>query len=69
MKRMLALTSTIFFAAAMLLSTGGRQAMPTGPGCIVQPEVIQSCEDSGGRFDWGLCSCVGGSTGASAVGN
>lgn len=67
MKRMLALTFTIFFAVMMVFSTGGRQAMTTGPGCIVHPDVIQSCEESGGRFDWGLCSCVGGSATASTV--
>lgn len=66
MKRMLAISSMIFCAVVMIFSTGGRQAGATGhqqpqPGCIVQPDVIERCEQSGGRFDWGLCSCVGGS--------
>lgn len=67
MRRMLAITSTIFFAVVMVFSTDGQQAKGTQQPCIVHPDVIQNCEASGGRFDWELCSCVGGSGSASAV--
>ena len=67
MKRKLAITSMIFFAALMVFSAGGRQSGPVGPGCIVQPDELDRCYQSGGRFDWGLCSCVGGSALGSTV--
>jgi len=69
MKRKLAITSMIFFAVVMALSTGGRQAGTVSPGCIVHPDELDRCYQSGGRFDWGLCSCVEAAAGASAVGN
>lgn len=70
MKRKLAITSMIFFALVMVFSTGGQQPAPIGPGCIVHPDELDRCYQSGGHFDWGLCSCVGGSSaGASTVGN
>jgi hypothetical protein len=65
MRRRLAVTSMILFAVAMVFSTGGRQATGTTQMCIVHPDELDRCYQSGGRFDWTLCSCVGG--GASTV--
>lgn len=67
MKRKLAITSMIFFAVVMVFSTGGQQTGPIGPGCIVHPDELERCHQSGGQFDWNLCSCVGGSASASTV--
>ncbi len=63
MDRILVLAFMTFFTAAMVFSPEKAEPAPV-EGCIVMPEVIQSCVESGGRFDYGICSCVGGSGGA-----
>jgi hypothetical protein len=62
MREILSITFMILFTAALAFSPEG-QANPAplqDPGCIVQPDVIEACHAGGGRFDWQLCSCVGG---------
>ena len=58
MKKMRSIIFMILFVTAMAFSA--ERAMPNEPICIVHPDVIAACEESGGRFDFRLCSCVGG---------
>ena len=57
--RILILVATVFIAG-MAYSTKQQPVKEVNPGCIVQPEVIEACVNSGGRFDYKTCSCVGG---------
>ena len=59
MEKILAIAFTILFSAALAFSPEREQAQ-LDPACIVQPDVIEACEQGGGRFDFRLCSCVGG---------
>ena len=61
MERMLSIIFTTLVLAASAYSPQQTPADDTNPGCIVMPEVIQACEQSGGKFDYQVCSCVGGS--------
>ena len=61
MTKMLTITFMILFTSALAFTSASEPATDTNPGCIVMPEVIEACENSGGRFDYKLCSCVGGS--------
>ncbi len=71
MRKMLSVTFVILFTAALAFSvqSGQQTPTPTSPGCIVQPEVIEACTNSGGRFDYKLCSCVHNAQTASPLGN
>jgi len=61
MKRMLSISFMILITTALAFSPGTGQASPDiEPICLVHPDVLAACEESGGRFDWKLCSCVGG---------
>ena len=61
MSKIITITFMILSATALAYSPERDVAIDTNPGCIVQPDVIEACEKSGGRFDYKLCSCVGGS--------
>ena len=56
MKKMRSISFMILFVAALAFTP--EKAMPNEPVCIVHPDVVIACEESGGRFDWRLCSCV-----------
>ena len=58
MQRMLSILFTTLVLAALAYSP--QETTADDPGCIVMPEVIEACQQSGGRFDFQLCSCVGG---------
>ena len=58
MTKVLTITFMILITTALAFSP--EPASDVNPGCIVMPEVIEACENSGGRFDYKLCSCVGG---------
>lgn len=58
MKKTLSITFMILFVAAMAFAPERGRASARQPICIVHPDVIQACEESGGRFDFGICSCV-----------
>lgn len=60
MTRLVTITFMILASAALTFSPESRPVTELDPGCIVQPEVIEACEQGGGRFDYKLCSCVGG---------
>ena len=60
MKKMLTLTFMFLFTVALAYSPKAGDQIQTDPGCIVMPEVVEACYQSGGRFDYTLCSCVGG---------
>ena len=60
MQKMLSILFTPLVLAALAYSPQQVPVDETNPGCIVMPEVIEACEKSGGRFDFKLCSCVGG---------
>ena len=60
MEKIISITFTILFSAALAFSPASEPVTESGPGCIVQPEVVEACHEGGGRFDWQLCSCVGG---------
>jgi hypothetical protein len=60
MEKVLSILVTTLILAASAYSPQESPANDTNPGCIVLPEVIQACEESGGRFDYQVCSCVGG---------
>lgn len=60
MTKMLTITFMILFTTALAFSPEREPATEINPGCIVQPDVIEACEQGGGRFDYKLCSCVGG---------
>lgn len=62
MKCILTITFMIFFQATMAFSPERGQMTGSQVICIVHPEVIQSCVESGGRFDYEVCSCVGGAS-------
>ena len=57
MGKILTITFMILFSAALAFSPKRESAQSD---CIVQPEVIEACEQGGGRFDFKLCSCVDG---------
>ena len=61
MERMLSILFTTLAVVALSYSPQPAATDDTNPGCIVMPEVIQACEQSGGKFDYQVCSCVGGS--------
>ena len=61
MSKIITITFMILASTALALTPGTEPASDTNPGCIVMPEVIEACENSGGRFDYKVCSCVGGS--------
>lgn len=62
MKKMLTLIFMVLCTAMLAYPSGNgpSKPTPTNPGCIVMPEVIEACVQSGGTFDYKLCSCVGG---------
>ena len=60
LQTMLSITSAILFVAALAYTPQQAPAYDSGPGCIVQPDVIEACVNGGGRFDFQSCSCVGG---------
>ena len=60
MKKMLTIVFMILSTAMLAFPTRGGVPIEANPGCIVMPEVIEACEQGGGRFDYKLCSCVGG---------
>lgn len=60
MEKVLTILLTTLVLAASAYSPQPAPANDTNPGCIVLPEVIEACEQSGGRFDYQVCSCVGG---------
>lgn len=65
MRKMFSIIFVILVVASLGFAPQKKQTSEN-PGCIVMPEVIEACENSGGRFDYKSCSCVGGS-GASSV--
>ncbi|HEX7329976.1 MAG TPA: hypothetical protein VF290_00665 [Pyrinomonadaceae bacterium] len=58
LQTMISIASAILFVAALAYTP--TPVHDSNPGCIVMPEVIEACVNSGGRFDYGTCSCVGG---------
>ena len=58
LQTMISIASAILFVAALAYTPA--PADDSNPGCIVMPEVVEACVNSGGRFDYGTCSCVGG---------
>lgn len=60
MTRIITITFMMLASAALAFSPEREPIAQPDPGCIVQPEVIEACNQSGGRFDFKLCSCVGG---------
>ena len=60
MEKIIAITFMILSVAALAFTPAETVSVQDGPGCIVMPEVIEACNQSGGRFDYGICSCVGG---------
>ena len=61
MSKILTITFMILSATALAYTPESEPAIEINPGCVVQPDVIEACENSGGRFDYKRCSCVGGS--------
>ena len=60
MQKIFTITFMILASAALAFSLETGPATQFDPGCIVMPEVIEACEQGGGRFDFKICSCVGG---------
>ena len=60
MEKLITITFMILSIAALTLTPQTKVTVDNGPGCIVMQEVIDACNQSGGRFDYTLCSCVGG---------
>ena len=60
MEKIIAITFMILSIAALTFTPANNVTIENDPGCIVMPEVIEACHQSGGRFDFGSCSCVGG---------
>lgn len=58
LQTMISIASAILFVAALAYTPV--PADDANPGCIVMPEVIEACVNSGGQFDYKTCSCVGG---------
>ena len=72
MRKIFSVTFVILFTAALAFSLENGQTQtpsPANPGCIVKPEVIEDCTNSGGRFDFKLCSCVHSAQNPIPVGN
>ena len=63
LQTMLTIAFALLSVAALAYTPQQSQAVDSNPGCIVMPEVIEACVNSGGRFDYGSCSCVGGGGG------
>jgi len=59
MRRILSIIFATLVVASLGFSPQEKQTSEN-PGCIVMPEVIEACVNSGGRFDYTTCSCVGG---------
>ena len=60
MEKLITITFMILSIAALTFTPQTKVTTDNGPGCIVMQEVIDACTQSGGRFDYTLCSCVGG---------
>ena len=62
MEKIITITFMILSVAALAFTSQNTAPaiVEDNPGCIVMPEVIEACHQSGGRFDYGICSCVGG---------
>lgn len=60
MTKIATITVMILASALLTFSPEKEPAISSDPGCIVMPEVIEACEQGGGRFDFKSCSCVGG---------
>ena len=60
MEKIITITFMILSVAALAFTPQNTTPVADNPGCIVMPEVIEACHQSGGRFDYGICSCVGG---------
>lgn len=68
MKTVLSVVFTTLYVIALAVAQLGQESgSEMTPDCIVMPEVIEACENGGGRFDWKTCSCVGGSEGGIVV--
>ena len=63
MKKILSITFMILITAALGFSPEtGKGTTQTTP-CIVHPDVLEACDNSGGRFDYKICECVYGRPG------
>lgn len=58
MKKILAITFMILITAALGFSPEKGEAATQAIPCIVHPDVLEACDNSGGRFDYKLCECV-----------
>ena len=58
LQTMISIAAAILFVAALAYTPA--PVVDSNPGCIVMPEVIEACVNGGGRFDYQICSCVGG---------
>lgn len=58
LQTMLTIALAIMSVAALAYTPA--PAHDSNPGCIVMPEVVEACVNGGGRFDYQICSCVGG---------
>jgi hypothetical protein len=60
LQTMLTIAFAILSVAALAYTPQQAPAYDSNPGCIVMPEVVEACINGGGRFDYQICSCVGG---------
>ena len=58
MRKILSLTFMILITAALGFPPERGKASTQLIPCIVHPDVLEACENSGGRFDYKICECV-----------
>ncbi len=58
MKKILSITFMLLITAALGFSPEKGEAATQLIPCIVHPDVLEACDNSGGRFDYKICECV-----------